>query len=392
MKTGLTLTQLAQEIERQATVKKDFIAPVPAVAMVLTEEPVKQAPPAQSDDFSRLMQQPVVRAPSVALRLGIGSAFNEFNINMVAHNQLAEYAGIPLAYYKRMLAEKPDLLAQNINTWIADNKSDKRMVRTLDGTVRAFMSDKYRPLDNRDLAEAILPALLERNLIIMSCQITDTRLYIKAVDPTITKDVPTGHKMGDGSSTVFDTLSPAIIVSNSEVGHGALTIETGVYTKACTNMALFGAAMRKHHTGARADVSDDVYELLTNETKQLTDAAVWSQTRDLVGAAFDRVKFEALANKIGAAANDRIDVASMDVVEVVNNFGKRFDLNEGEKKGVLASLIEGGDFSRYGVHSAVTAYSAKVEDYDRATQLERLGGKVIELPKNDWQRLLQKAA
>lgn len=361
MKTGLSLTQLAQEIERRSTAKQDFIAPASKLYM--------------SDQGTvGLMESHEIH--------------HFFDVNKVAHAQLAEYAGIPKSYYDMMLEEKTDLLATNVNAWLKDSGKSRRMVRTLDGQVRAVLSDKYRSLENEDLAEAILPVLLQRNLIIMSCQITDTRLYIKAVDRSIEKNIPTGKAMGDGSHHIFDCLSPAIIISNSEVGHGALSVETGVYTKACTNMALFGASMRKFHTGARAELSDDVYALLTDKTKRLTDAAVWSQTRDLVAAAFDQEKFNALTHKIGEAAGQRIHD---DVVEVIERVGKRFDLNQGERKGILASLIEGGDLSRYGVHSAVTHFSAKVDDYDRATELERVGGKIIQLDRTEWQRIAEAA-
>lgn len=351
MKTGLSLTALAQEIESRASAKKDLIAPAPKMEAIAIKD--------DSDNTK------------VLLRV---EGHDAMHANGLAHNQLAEYVGIPAAYYKRMQAEQPELLARNINAWLQSfGGKDLRMVRTLGGQVRAVLSDKYRAVENEDLAEAILPVLLQRNLVIMSCQVTDTRMYIKAVDRNIEANVPTGHKMGDGSHTIFDTLSPAIIISNSEVGHGALSIETGVYTKACTNMALFGASMRKYHTGARAELSDDLY-------------ALWSQTKDLVAAAFDQVNFEALAKKIGEASQDKIE-AEVGAVEVVERIGKRFDLSQGERKGVLASLIEGADLSRYGVHSAVTHFSAKIEDYDRATDLERLGGKIIELNRSEWQQL-----
>lgn len=357
MKTGKSLTELAQEIERRAAAKKDFIAPA-----------------------ARLEMQVVDKTPVLALE---NAVVTQFGINQVAHSQLAEYAGIPLAYYKRMAAEAPELLARNVNRWLEDHAEDKerRMVRTLDNTVRAVLSDKYRALENEDLAEAILPVLMERNLLIMSCEITDTRLYIKAVDKSIEQNVPTGRKMGDGTHTIFDCCSPAISISNSEVGMGALSIETGVYTRACTNLALFGAAMRKYHVGGRAELSDDVYALLTDKTKALSNAAIWSQTRDLVGAAFDEAKFAALTKKLGEASQDKIERNVDEVIEVV---GKRFSLNQGERGGVLRSLIEGADLSRYGMHAAITHFSQQVEDYDRATELERIGAKIIELPRSQW--------
>lgn len=365
MKTGLSLTELAKEIERRSAAKEDFIAPASQIVVQLDAK-----------------QKPI-------LRLG-GNEYHDHAINKVAHDQLAEYAGIPRDYYRRMIEEEPGLLTQNLNTWLYRKGVDKdrRMVRTLDGSVRAVLSDKYRSLENEDLAEAILPVLLQRNLIIMSCDITDTRLYIKAVDRSIERNIPTGARMGDGSHHIFDCVSPAIIVSNSEVGHGALSIESGVWTKACTNMAVFGAKMRKYHTGSRAELSDQVYALLTDKTKRLTDAAIWAQTRDLVAAAFDEAKFDSLARDLADTAKERVEG---DVVEVIERVGKRFDMTQGERKGVLASLIEGGDLSRYGVHSAITHFSAKVDDYDRATELERVGGKVIQLARSEWQALAEAA-
>jgi hypothetical protein len=58
-------------------------------------------------------------------------------------------------------------------------------------------------------------------------------------------------------------------------------------------------------------------------------------------------------------------------------------LSSGEGDGILAHLIRGGDLSQWGLCSAIARMSQDIEDYDRATELERIGGKLIELPKND---------
>ncbi|MFM2005765.1 MAG: hypothetical protein RLZZ09_1420, partial [Pseudomonadota bacterium] len=47
-------------------------------------------------------------------------------------------------------------------------------------------------------------------------------------------------------------------------------------------------------------------------------------------------------------------------------------------------LIVEGDLTAYGLVNAVTHYSQEVTDYDRATDFEALGGKLIELPVSDW--------
>lgn len=360
-RVGRSLQDLAAEIERRADVKKDIIAPVPKLDMVVVDD------------------KPVIAVAN-------GSQHN-FDLQEVAHGQLAEYVGIPMAYYRRMLADDPSLLAQNVRRWFKDKAGDKRMVRTLDGHARAFLSNGYRTLENEDLAEAVLPVLLEHDLLIVSCEITDRRLYIKAVDRKIERDVPTGRKMGDGTHTFFDTVSPAITISNSEVGLGSLSIETGVYTRACTNLAMIGTNFRKYHVGKRADLGQEVFELLTDDTKKATDKAVWMQTRDVVKAAFDEVKFAALTKKLEDATKDA--VPAEDTVEVIERVGRKLSLTEGERKGVLAKLIEGADLTRYGVHAAITRYSQEpAVNYDRATELEKLGGEVIELTPRDWARVI----
>lgn len=366
MRKGITLSELAKELERRANAKQDFVAPVSKVRMAVRDN-----------------------KPTLVMQHN-SDITGMFGINRVAHEQISDYAGIPMAYYRRMLEDAPELLTHNVNKWLGDKNGDRRMLRTMDGNVRALLSDKYRALENEDLAEAILPVLLDRDLDIMSCDITDTRLYIKAVDKRLHRDVPTGKRMGDGTHTIFDTVCPAIVVSNSEVGRGSLLIETGVYTKACTNMALFGANMRKFHTGARAEISEEVYALLTDKTKRLTDAALWNQTRDVIMSAFDESKFAGLTEKLQAAAEDRFPKKA-DVVEVIEVVGKKYGLADGERKGVLQCLIEDGDLSRYGVHSAITRFSQEVQDYDRATELERTGARIIELPSKEWKRLAEAA-
>lgn len=66
---------------------------------------------------------------------------------------------------------------------------------------------------------------------------------------------------------------------------------------------------------------------------------------------------------------------------------QRFALTESERSGVLRGMVEGGELSGYGLVNAVTDYSQRVEDYDRATDLEVLGGRLIELPPEQWRTL-----
>src|SRR5262249_46554507 len=125
--------------------------------------------------------------------------------------------------------------------------------------------------------------------------------------------------------------------------------------------------------------------LLSDHTKKLTDAALWNQVTDVVRGAFEREKFDAVCQKLAGATEDRIEG---DVVQVVERFGRKHAVSDDSRKGILQRLIEGADLTRYGLHAAVTRASQDVADYDQATELERLGGEVIELPRQAWKELL----
>lgn len=365
MKSGLSLVELATKIERQQSTKKDLVASTEHMQVAVEDSKVK-------------------------LKVGNGDGYS-FDVNEVAHQQLAQHTNVPAAYYKKMQQEAPELLAHNVNTWLKKTPA-KRMVRTMDGTARAFLSDRYRPLENSDLAEAVLPVLLELGVEVMSAQITDTRLYIKAIDKSVVRDIPAGHHIGDGTHTIVKArqLSPSITISNSEVGMGALSIQGGVFDGFCTNLAVFGErSMRKYHVGGKHEIAgEELYALLSESTRRITDAAVWAQVRDVVKGAFEVAKFDALVGKIQGTQQEKIEG---DVVKVLDFSAKKFGINEGEKASVLRHLIEGGDLSRFGLYNAITRTAEDLPDYDRASEFERLGGKVIELPANDWKELAKAA-
>lgn len=356
MKTGKTIQELATEIERRANAKRDFVVATDALTMLGYRNP-----PA----------------------LGFGNV--ETGINDLAHEQIAGHADIPKKYYDRMRKEDPTLLANNVNTWFAKYPA-KRMVRTLDGTARAFLSDRYRPLENEDLAMAVLPVIGEMDLDIMSCEVTDRRLYIKAVDKKVSRELAKqGAVFGDGGHTIVRCLSPAVTISNSEVGSGALSVMAGVFDSFCSNLATFSArSMRKYHVGAKHELGEDVFAQLSKETRELTDKALWAQVGEIVKLAFDRAAFDALANDIEGAKAQKIDGDPVKVVELTR---KRFSFSEEQGTGILKALIEGADLSRMGLYNAVTRASQAVGDYDEASRMERIGGQIIELPANDWREL-----
>jgi hypothetical protein len=78
-----------------------------------------------------------------------------------------------------------------------------------------------------------------------------------------------------------------------------------------------------------------------------------------------------------------------DPVKCVEVLANRYTLNENERAGVLRNLIADGDLSGYGLVNAVTHYSQEIDDYDRATDFEVFGGKLIDLTSKEWKEIAE---
>ena len=348
MKQGKELVELAVELQRQAESKRDFVADTRQIEVVT-----------------------VNRIPNIILK-GLEEMFEP---NSHCHGQLAQRVQIPQKYYDRMKDSAPDLLAVNLNHWFRANP-EKRMVRTLDGRARAFLSDKYRPLDNFDLAEAALPMIKEFGCEVKSCEVTETRFYIKAVTEKIQAEVKVG-----------DIVQAGIAITNSEVGAGSLKVEPLVYRLKCRNgMICADYGMKKYHIGGiGARDFEGAAEFFRTETRIADDKAFFLKVQDTVRGALDKVTFEQIVDKFREAAQQTFNT---DPVQVVEEVAKRFTLSDTERGSVLNHLIREGDLSKWGLANAVTRTSQDIESYDRATEFETLGSTIIELPKKEWSALI----
>ena len=111
--------------------------------------------------------------------------------------------------------------------------------------------------------------------------------------------------------------------------------------------------------------------MFRDDTLAADDRAFFLKVRDVVEAAVSQTTFRQIAMKLQNTRDIRLTGDPVKTVEVLAN---RYTLNDTERAGVLRHLIIEGDLSGYGLVNAVTHYSQDVEDYDRATEFEVLGG------------------
>ena len=357
MKSGVSLQQMLTEVKRQSESKEDYLIAPNRLRM---ESYGKEMFLHLSDDSGTELIEPMT-------------------ITGIAHRQIGTHLRIPAAYYDRMREERPDLLAYNANTWFKQ-ESSQRMLRTLDGSARAYLSNRYRRIDNIDIAGVTLPILGGLpDIRFESCQITESRMYIKAVNPRLQAEVSPG-----------DIVQAGVIISNSEVGLGSVNIQPLVYRLVCSNgMVVNDAQTRRNHVG-RVNEATENYQLYSDQTLEADDKAFAMKIQDTVRAVVDEVRFTQVVNLMKDAKDVRMNTA--DVPGVVKLVSRDFHITEEESSGVLQRLIEGNDLTLYGLSNAVTRHSQDVEDYDRATALEGIGYNILSMPARQWSRINQMAA
>lgn len=304
----------------------------------------------------------------------------EFEIQEHAHFQqmeeLNQAFGLRLSRetVRHFRNEAPHLTSAIWNDYFP--KLDKRVtVRTLEGKNRAFLSDRYRALDNYDLMTAILPTLQEKQLVLQSCNLSDEKLYLKATMPMLRGEV-----------RVEDVVEMGIVISNSEIGMGSVTVKPLIYRLVCKNGLISDSSLRKYHVQkANKGFGDDVNLLLSDNTRMMEDQAFWSGVRDIVKNSLSEEFFDKELQKMKKTTEVALKTATPQ--EVALNITKNYLLNEEEGQAIFANLLTGGDFSQWGVVNAVTAVANETDSYEKATRLETIGGEILTLSPTEWEVL-----
>lgn len=346
MKTGKSLEDLLIELKRQSQAKKDIVADTRQIVMA-----------------------------SDADCLSVGSHVFE-SINDTAHNQIGTYLNIPKKYYELMRSDQPELLAHNVNTWLhLESNTQKRLVRTLDGTARAFLSDRYRRIDNDVIAQMALTTLFSMPQVsganVVSCEITPTRLYIKVVFFHIQGEVKVG-----------DIVESGIMITNSEIGLGGFTVKPFIHRLWCKNGAVMNdAVIAKRHIGSRLASGVINYQ---DDTKKADDQALMLEMRDTIMTCGDQDSFNVYLERMRESTESEKIQKPVEAVEVLTNDFSVFTFSEGEKNLILENLIRDQDYSKWGMLNAVTKVANDHPDYERATELEGYGGTILSLDRSQW--------
>lgn len=291
---------------------------------------------------------------------------------------VSQRLSIPLAYVRRMRDEKPWLLADNVNAWLADQPGKQWLVRgfrvddsDVPGIARAFLSDRYRPVDNLDVLLAALDGVREAgvdvnitqaNLSERAMRVHIDAPEVRAMAPTLLRDYRSPFTREAGAD--LPIVSAGLALSNSETGGAAFQIVPRLTVLVCRNgMTVTKDAHRQVHLGGRLD--EGRIEWSTDTWAAQADL-VRAQCRDAVATFLSADYVEGAVAWIEGEAGREVD----DAPAAVQRLAKVHGFTEGEQTTILDHFIKGGDTTSGGMMQAVTSTAQVVDDPDRAAALE----------------------
>ncbi len=141
-----------------------------------------------------------------------------YQLSDLATTQMCQRLDVPVAYYRRLPGEMKAMVA---NYDLSRQNGQGFLLRGKGEWIRAFLSDRYVVYNNSQISEVVQELLKEADVEIKTFVFEETHMFLKIISNEIVDDA-SGLKAG-------------VMVGNSEVGMGSISVEPFVFRKVCTN-------------------------------------------------------------------------------------------------------------------------------------------------------------
>ena len=328
---SLNLPALINQVEKEEQSKKDYLVDTRAM-LVGTEN---------SESY---------------ITIPTGRSRQSFRLNETARQQLASRLNVPLPFAERLRTEEPSLYDRTFNT-LLHRKDEQRLVRTSGGdSCRAYLSKNYKVMDNDEFLRTVLPILsLNPNLNMQEAFLSDTHLQLSITLEESDRHVRPG-----------DAVKYGVVLLNSEVGLGSLSLSSFIYRLVCSNGLVVperDGSLRRIHLGrTMTDVNDNY------------NRSIWREYSSAVKELLTGKRFEEIMASMRAAAARPI---VKDAEVIVEEVGKKFNLSKEEQAMVKAQYEANADMSVWGLINSVTEAAKEATTIQRRNELQIIGGKLL---------------
>lgn len=297
------------------------------------------------------------------LEMRLGDEGAGRGIHRHALGQMAARAGVPGAYLAELDAAggwQRALAAEILTRHYSLGGSGKNLVRSVNGKVMGFLSDRYKRLDSRPILDVFADECRKVGALPIEGVVTDLRWSMKAILPMIFEPVPN------------EVLCLGVEIGHSDFGSGKLAVRAFIWRCLCANGATMEDALAQVHLGSTLgediEFSRRTYELDT----KLSVSKVRDTTQNLLGPK----KVNSLVEAIKASAEKSVDwrrlktaLAKKLLKEELKQVETAWDSHD------VTMLPEHESVWR--ASNAVSWVAGHVEDPARKLELQRIAGEVI---------------
>lgn len=290
----------------------------------------------------------------------------EETIHTHAFQQASARCNIPWVYCAFLQSKGGwgyDLLASNLNELLG-HMEGKALLRSVNGQVRAFLSDRYRRLDSRPIIDAFAQACKAIGAEAYHGYVTDTKLGIQAIIPRVYEPIKD------------ELMAYGVSFENSDFGNGALSVNFFLLRIGSNVGMITRTGMRKIHLGARLE--DDIE--WSKKTHDLDQKTVISSINDLVKHELSEERINLMQACIKEASMTKLeDKTKTTMLELLKKFMTKGELEKALKKFNEPDIevLPGGN-NVWRLSNAVAWLSSETEDEERKAELMKLAGKMLE--------------
>jgi hypothetical protein len=267
------------------------------------------------------------------------SAGKNYSLSEVAAGQLCQKLEIPVKYYRRL---SDDMKATVANYDINRMNGHSYLLRGKGEWIRAFLSAEYVAYNNSEIAETVKSLLGSGALTMKSFVLEETHMFLKIISEEIW-DVESGLKAG-------------IMIGNSEVGMGSVSVEPFVFRKPCTNDLIVSQEESFRH----AHIHLTGYEM----TRRMAEAVSEG--------------FSVASSMLDAFLKTR-EEPIVDPVEMIRKIAEARKFSQKLTDEVVSSYLGEPEPNRFGMINSFTNAAQKLGPLQRI-EMERFAGTLLEAP------------
>ena len=262
-----------------------------------------------------------------------------YSLSEVATSQMCQKLEIPVKYYRRLPDEMKATVA---NFDIGRLNGNSYFLRGKGDWIRAFLSAEYVAYNNSEIAQTAESLLRNGVLEVKSFVLEETHMFLKIISEDIV-DREAGLKAG-------------IMIGNSEVGMGSVSVEPFVFRKPCTN------------------------DLIVSQEKSFRHAHIHLTANELTRRMAEAVSegFQVASSVLNAFLKTR-EVKVVDPLEVIRKIAEERMFSQKLTDEVVSSYLVEPESNWFGVINSFTNAAQKLGPLQQI-KMERFAGTLLEAP------------